>query len=273
MATENNHDNKESVPEKSAVTNEIKATESEKSEALPASATDKLNDATKVAGNVFTKARGLANDAIKTAKSDATKQSLNDAAKTAGAIGSKFLAKAKVVAEDVKKELKEVNDIRKDTVANAEVGTSKKALAKGFWAKLSGKQKGLLTGIGAICVYFSYSVLFSGGNQSGLPPRTQAVAECGVLNLTLGTYLKQTGETAQGDRLLRSALTWGKTAFKLGELEGVKGDAVKTENERLSKYVAKNTADYMSTTDQRMKQCLALLKSDKEILSIWQNNQ
>jgi hypothetical protein len=161
MATENNHDNKESVSEKSAVPNEIKATEAEKSEAVASSATDKLNDAAKAAGNVFTKAKGLANDAIKTAKSDATKQSLNDAAKTAGAIGSKFLAKAKVVAEDVKKELKEVNDIRKDTFANAEAGTSKKALAKGFWAKLSGKQKGLLAGITAICIYFSYSVLFS----------------------------------------------------------------------------------------------------------------
>jgi hypothetical protein len=120
-----------------------------------------LNDAAKAAGNVFAKAKGLANDAIKTAKSDATKQSLNDAAKTAGVIGGKFLAKAKVLAKDVKKELKEVNDIRKDTFANAEAGTSKKALAKGFWAKLSGKQKGLLTGITAICIYFSYSVLFS----------------------------------------------------------------------------------------------------------------
>jgi hypothetical protein len=160
MATENNHGKKESVSEKSVVPNEMKATEAEKSEAVPASATDKLNDSAKAAGNVFTKAKGLANDAIKTAKSDATKQSLNDAAKTAGVIGSKLLAKAKVVAEDVKKELKEVNDIRKDTFANAEAGTSKKALAKGFWAKLSGKQKGLLIGITAICIYFSYSVLF-----------------------------------------------------------------------------------------------------------------
>lgn len=160
MATENNHDNKESVPEKSAVPNEIKATKAEKSEAVTASATDKVNDAAKAAGNVFAKAKGLANDAIKTAKSDATKQSLNDAAKTAAVLGSKFLAKAKVVAGDVKKELKEVNDIRKDTFASAEAGTSKKALAKGFWAKLSGKQKGLLAGILAICVYVSYSVLF-----------------------------------------------------------------------------------------------------------------
>jgi hypothetical protein len=135
MATENNHDNKEGVSEKSVVPNELKANEAEKSEAIPATATDKLNDAAKAAGNVFAKAKGLANDAIKTAKSDATKQSLNDAAKTAGVIGGKFLAKAKVLAKDVKKELKEVNDIRKDTFANAEAGTSKKALAKGFLGK------------------------------------------------------------------------------------------------------------------------------------------
>jgi hypothetical protein len=95
-----------------------------------------------------------------------TNDKLNDAAKTAGAMASKVFAKAKDAAADVKKELGNVNEIRKETFANAEAGVSKKDLAKGFWGKLSGKQKGLIAGIAAICIYFSYSLLFSGGSQS-----------------------------------------------------------------------------------------------------------
>ena len=155
--------------EKPAASGETKSTETGKSDSPPPSASDKLNDAAKsagaIAGSLFTKAKGLADDAIKTAKSDGTKENLNNAAKTAGALAGKVFAKAKDAAADVKKELGNVNDLRKESFANSEAGTSKKDMAKGFWAKLSGKQKGILAGILAICVYFSYSVLFSGGSQ------------------------------------------------------------------------------------------------------------
>ena len=162
-------ESKATETEKSAASAESKATETEKSDSPPSSASDKLSDAAKsagaIAGSLFTKAKGLADEAIKTAKSDETKQNLNNAAKTAGVIAGKVLAKAKDAAGDVKKELGNVNDLRKESFANTEAGTSKKDMAKGFWAKLSGKQKGILAGILAIFVYFSYSVLFSGDKQ------------------------------------------------------------------------------------------------------------
>ena len=162
-------ESKATETEKSAASAESKATETEKSDSPPSSASDKLSDAAKsagaIAGSLFTKAKGLADEAIKTAKSDETKQNLNNAAKTAGVIAGKVLAKAKDAATDVKKELGNVNDLRKESFANTEAGTSKKDMAKGFWAKLSGKQKGILAGILAIFVYFSYSVLFSGDKQ------------------------------------------------------------------------------------------------------------
>ena len=169
MATENDQNKKETPADKPTASADTKSTDAEKPSASSPSASDKLSDAAKsagaIAGSLFTKAKGLADEAIKTAKSDETKQNLNNAAKTAGAIAGKVLAKAKDAAADVKKELGNVNDLRKESFANTEAGTSKKDMAKGFWAKLSGKQKGILAGILAICVYFSYSVLFSGGAQ------------------------------------------------------------------------------------------------------------
>jgi hypothetical protein len=163
MTTENDPNKKETPAEKPASSAEAKPTETEKSAASSASASDKLNDvassAKTMAGKVFDKAKGLADEAIKTAKSDTTKENLNNAAKSAGDLASKVFAKAKDAAADVKKELGNVNDLRKETFANADAGTSKKEMAKGFWAKLSGKQKGILIFISLLTVYLLSSIL------------------------------------------------------------------------------------------------------------------
>jgi len=196
MTTENDPSKKETPADKPATSAEAnapetakpagsaeaKVTETGKSDSPPSSASDKLSDAAnsakEMAGKVFGKAKGLADEAIKTAKSHATKENLNNTAKSASDLASKVFAKAKDAAADVKKELGNVNDIRKETFANAEAGTSKKEMAKGFWAKLSGKQKGILAGILAIFVYFSYSVLFQKQEtqvaSESSPPKAQS---------------------------------------------------------------------------------------------------
>lgn len=175
MATQNDPNSKETPAEKPAASAESGATKTEKSDAPPPSVSDKLNDAAKsagvIAGSVYTKAKGLADSAVKTATSDATKQSLNDAAKSAGAIAGKVFAKAKDAASEVKKELGNVNDIRKESFANTEAGTSKKEMAKGFWAKLSGKQKGILIFISLLTVYLLSSIL-----PSSSPPATPSTS-------------------------------------------------------------------------------------------------
>ena len=202
MATENDLNNKTTTAEEPATSAEAKATETEKSAASSASASDKLNDAASsakaMAGKVFGKAKDLADEAIKTAKSDGTKENLNNAAKTAGALAGKVFAKAKDAAADVKKELGNVNDLRKESFANSEAGTSKKDMAKGFWAKLSGKQKGLLAGILAICVYFSYSVLFSDSDE-----QAENAAACSFNYGTFGLLQRELGQYSFADYNLK----------------------------------------------------------------------
>ena len=67
----------------------------------------RLNDAAKtagvMAGKVFVKAKGFADQAVKTATSDTTKQNLTDAAKTAGVMTGKVLVKAKGLADQAVK--------------------------------------------------------------------------------------------------------------------------------------------------------------------------
>jgi hypothetical protein len=106
-----------------------------------------------------------------------------------------------------------------------------------------------------------------------LPARTKAVAECAVVTMTMGVYNKQTGNIADGDTLLNYALAWGQTAFDIGATEGVSAEAVKAENKRLSANVASNMAAFMQTAPTKMDSCVALLRSDSQILSTWQRNR
>jgi len=78
---------------------------------------------------------------------------------------------------------------------------------------------------------------------------------------------------ADGEKLLNYALAWGQTAFDIGATEGVSAEAVKGENQRLSASVASNMAAFMQTAPSKMDSCVTLLKSDNQILSIWQRNR
>jgi hypothetical protein len=113
----------------------------------------------------------------------------------------------------------------------------------------------------------------SGEFPAALPARTQAVADCAIVTMTMGVYNKQTGNIADGDKLLNYALAWGQTAFDIGATEGVSAEAVKAENKRLSANVASNMAAFMQTAPSKMDSCVTLLKSDSQILSMWQRNR
>jgi TPR repeat protein len=63
-------------------------------------------------------------------------------------------------------ELRNVNSIRKETVATAAEGTKKTELAKTFWTKTSGKQRGIFLGLTVIIVFVLYSALSTSGEQS-----------------------------------------------------------------------------------------------------------
>jgi hypothetical protein len=107
----------------------------------------------------------------------------------------------------------------------------------------------------------------------GLPTRTQAVADCAIVTMTMGVYNKQTGNISDGEKLLNYALAWGQTAIDVGAIEGVSAEAVKAENKRLSASVASNMAAFMQTAPSKMESCVTLLKSDSQILSMWQRNR
>jgi hypothetical protein len=108
---------------------------------------------------------------------------------------------------------------------------------------------------------------------AALPARTRAVAECAIVTMTMGVYNKQTGNIVDGDKLLNHALAWGQTAFDIGATEGVSPEAVKAENKRLSANVAANMAAFMQTAPSKMDSCVNLLKTDSQILSMWQRNR
>jgi hypothetical protein len=112
-----------------------------------------------------------------------------------------------------------------------------------------------------------------GSQPRVLPARTDAVAECAIVTMTMSVYNKQTGNIADGEKLLNHALAWGQTAFDVGAIEGVSAEAVKAENKRLSANVASNMAFFMQTAPSKMDSCVTLLKSDNQILSIWQRNR
>ena len=95
-----------------------------------------------------------------------------------------------------------------------------------------------------------------GSQAGGLPARTQAVADCAIVTMTMGVYNKQTGNIADGEKLLNYALAWGQTAIDVGATEGVSAEAVKAENKRLSASVASNMAAFMQTAPSKMESCV-----------------
>lgn len=92
-------------------------------------------------------------------KNAGAKETLNKIINKTGVLAGKAFALAKAATKDVVQELRNVNNIRKETVATAAEGTKKTDLAKTFWAKTSGKQRGIVLGLAALFLYVSYSVL------------------------------------------------------------------------------------------------------------------
>ena len=72
------------------------------------------------------------------------------------------------IARSIGQELRQMNQLRKDTIATAETGTAKKELAKRFWTKLTGKQKAILTLALGLVAYSGYSVLFGSSRQNNM---------------------------------------------------------------------------------------------------------
>jgi TPR repeat protein len=108
------------------------------------------------------KASGRENKADKFASA---KETLNKVIYKTGVLAGKAFAVAKAVTKDVVQELRNVNSIRKETVATAAEGTKKTDLAKTFWTKTSGKQRGIFLGLTVIVVFVLYSALSTSGEQ------------------------------------------------------------------------------------------------------------
>lgn len=80
-------------------------------------------------------------------KCASAKETLNKIIYKTGVLAGKAFALAKSVTKDVVQELRNLNTIRKETVATAAEGTKKTDLAKTFWTKTSGKQRGIIFSI------------------------------------------------------------------------------------------------------------------------------
>ena len=98
-------------------------------------------------------------------KTNAAKETLNKIIYKTGELAGKAFAVAKAVTKNVVQELRNVNSIRKETVATAAEGTKKTDLAKTFWTKTSGKQRSIVFGLTVIIVFVLYSVLSTSGEQ------------------------------------------------------------------------------------------------------------
>ena len=88
------------------------------------------------------------------------KETLNKIINKTRVLAGKAFAVAKATTKDVVQELRNVNGIRKETVATAAEGTKKTDMAKAFWTKTSGKQRGIVLLLSALILFFSYSVFF-----------------------------------------------------------------------------------------------------------------
>ena len=100
--------------------------------------------------------------------------------------------------------------------------------------------------------------------------RWRAVTECGVVFMGAGYFTKNTGNPAEGDKLLKWGVTWGKTAIAIGQIEGVRGETVVAETKRLSDAAGANEGSFLATLGEKMQNCLTLLKSDTQMQSMWQ---
>jgi hypothetical protein len=162
----------------------------------------KENAADAKSGNT---ANGSADKANNPKNSEA-KDKLTAIANKAGALATKAFAAGKAATKDVVQELKNVNDIRKETVATAAEGSKKTDLAKGFWTKISGKQKAIIVGIAFVFMYVSYSAVFSmtgfekfayeGCVREGKYPNSICTCNAANLDKTLSGEEKQNYKSA-----------------------------------------------------------------------------
>lgn len=95
----------------------------------------------------------------------AAKETLNKIIYKTGVLVRKIFAVSKAAAKDVVQELRNVNSIRKETVATAAEGTKKKHLAKTFWTKTSGKQRTIFVGLITLVFVMVFSVFSSSQNS------------------------------------------------------------------------------------------------------------
>ena len=95
------------------------------------------------------KASGGENKADKFASA---KETLNKIIYKTGVLVGKIFAVSKAATKDVVQELRNVNTIRKETVATAAEGAKKTDLAKTFWTKTSGKQRGIFLGLTTVLI-------------------------------------------------------------------------------------------------------------------------
>lgn len=98
-------------------------------------------------------------------KTNAAKETLNKIIYKTGVLVRKIFAVSKAATKDVVQELRNVNSIRKETVATAAEGTKKTVLAKTFWTKTSGKQRGIVLGLLATVVLVMYFTFSTSTNQ------------------------------------------------------------------------------------------------------------
>jgi hypothetical protein len=115
------------------------------------------------------KNKDAANDAKasgenKADKNASAKETLNKIISKTGVLVGKIFSVSKAATKDAVQELRNVNSIRKETVATAAEGTKKTDLAKTFWTKTSGKQRGMLLGsvsIFAITISIITSIVYN----------------------------------------------------------------------------------------------------------------
>jgi hypothetical protein len=89
------------------------------------------------------------------------KETLNKVIYKTGVLAGKAFALVKAVTKDVVQELRNVNSIRKETVATAAEGAKKTELAKTFWTKTTVKQRGIVLGFTALILYTTLSIFSS----------------------------------------------------------------------------------------------------------------
>ena len=126
--------------------------------------------------------------------------------------------------------------------------------------------------ISSAAIFLVGSIVSANVFADALPTRTNAVVECGVVTMGMGYFSKNVGQAEQGDLLLKMGLAWAKTAIAIGQIEGVSRAAVLAETKRLSDAAGSNQASFLATGLAKMDTCSKLLKSDDQILSIWQQN-